>query len=466
LDILPEGLRCPACGKQYPVIGGIPVLVSEPMGFLRSELAALTETARTAAARRELLDSFGRDAGLTSAARERHRDVLSAELARAESFLALLEPAARALEAMGETQEALGARRSGWSFDSLFPYLLRDWTDTDELRAVSSIINAALQQAFADPSGKSIAVAGCGAGGLLAEIAQDFAIVTGFDLTFPVLAAARHLLDGGSFAVAMPRSIRPAGEIALHRRHGTTTQAPIEVLAMDVFDTAFADASVDCVITSFLIDLIPNPRKLAEEIHRILVDDGVWINYGPSGPLNALWRFDQTECTAFFEAAGFKVVEAEAHRATYLDLSRDCPSWSFRSHMCYLTSGRKTNEQKPSRGRDTSKDRERRVPDPADISERIPQHFAGATLIYRQGLGAQQTGTILVRHERLPGNVESLQIGNDAVPIVTLVDGERTVRQIAEMLHAKEPAQAVEDIIRAFARYFDQGLLNWRDPSR
>jgi ubiquinone/menaquinone biosynthesis C-methylase UbiE len=52
---------------------------------------------------------------------------------------------------------------------------------------------------------------------------------------------------------------------------------------MDALDTAFADGSVACVVTSFLIDLIPEPRKLASEIHRILCDDGVWINYGPSG---------------------------------------------------------------------------------------------------------------------------------------------------------------------------------------
>jgi len=466
LDAHRDGQHCPACGKHYPIICGIPVLVSEPVDFLRSELAVLTESARNAAERREQLDRFGGDAGLTSAARERHRDVLSAELARAESFLALLEPAAQAIEAMREMREALGARRSGWSVDSLFPYLLRDWTDTAELHAVSSIVNAALRQAFADPSGKSLAVAGCGAGGLLAEIAQDFSIVLGFDLTFPVLAAARHLLDGGSLDVAMPRSIHPAGRLALHGRHRATNQAPVHVLAMDAFDTAFADASVDCVVTAFLLDLIPDPRRLAKKIHRILVEDGVWINYGPSGALNGLWRFDQIECPAFFEAAGFNPVRAESHRATYLDLSRDCPSWSFRSHMCYLTSGRKIAGPVPRQGGDTSKSAERSPQDPGNISKLVPRHFASATLVYRQSLGPQQAGTILLRHERLPGNVESLQIGNDAVPIVTLVDGKRTVQQIAEMLQAKDPAQPAEETVRAFARYFNQGLLDWSDPGQ
>ena len=110
---------------------------------------------------------------------------------------------------------------------------------------------------------------------------------------------------------------------------------------MDAFDAAFADGSVDCVITAFLLDLIPEPRRLADEIHRILRDDGVWINYGPSGPLKALWRFDQTEGAAFFEATGFSVISAEAFRTTHLDVSRDFPSWSFQNHLCYFDIGEK-----------------------------------------------------------------------------------------------------------------------------
>ena len=97
------------------------------------------------------------------------------------------------------------------------------------------------------------------------------------------------------------------------------------------FDTAFTHDSVDCVVTCFLIDLIPYLRKLADEIHRILSPNGIWINYGPSGPLRALWRFDQSEGGAFLEASGFQVVQASAHRATYLDLSRDRLDTAFKA---------------------------------------------------------------------------------------------------------------------------------------
>jgi hypothetical protein len=232
----------------------------------------------------------------------------------------------------------------------------------------------------------------------------------------------------------------------------------VELVAMDACETAFADGAIDCVVTSFLLDLIPDPRSLADEIHRILSEGGVWINYGPSGTLEALWRFDQTEGAAFFEAAGFRVIRADAHRATYLDLSRDDPLSSFQNHMCYVTAARKT-------GQGAQKPRAASL-NPAELPEIVPVHFPGANLVQQQSLGAQQARTILLRHERIRGRVESLEIGSDTARIMALVDGKRTVREIADLLKQRTPAQPLEETIRAFARYFHQGLLSWRDRGR
>jgi SAM-dependent methyltransferase/uncharacterized protein YbaR (Trm112 family) len=453
------GLNCPGCSKRYPVIAGIPILVSEPAAYLRSELAPLTQVTRDAGQRRDLLDRMGRDGDLPKASLDRHRDVLDAEVAQAETFLALLEPAAKALEALAENAgESLGARRSGWPFDALLPYLLRDWTNTTELEAASSLIGAAVKQLFPDPSGKSIVSAGCGAGGLLAKISPGFARVLGFDLTLPVLVAARHLLDGKSLNLAMPFSIHEQGSISLRKRDPAMPNAHAELFAMDVFDTAFADGSIDCVITSFLIDLIPDPRRLADEIHRILSGNGVWINYGPSGPLKAHWRFDQTEGAAFFETAGFTIVQADAHRTTYLDVSHECPSWSFRNHMCYLTAARKT--------RQAERPRVVATPSAAELSEIIPQHFPGANLVQRRSLGSEQMRSTVLRYERIPGRAESSEIDDDTVEVMALVDGKRTVREIADLLKRKVPDKPTEETVRVFARYFSQGLLSWRDRDR
>ena len=342
----PLGLSCHGCGKRYPVVGGIPILVGEPARYLHSEIILLACASRDARVRRDLLEGTGRDQGLPEVSLARHRDVLDATIARAETLLVLLEPAAKALQALPDAAgESLGAWRSSWEFNSLFPYLARDWTNTSELEAMNSTIGAALREVFPDPSGKSVVFAGCGAGGLLAETSSDFERVLGFDLALPLLATARHLLDGKSLDLPLPRAIIESGRISLRKRDPAAATSHVELLAMDALDTAFVDGSIDCVVTSFLMDLIPDPRKLADEIHRILSNNGVWINYGPSGPVGARWRFDQTETAAFFEATGFTAIRSEAHRTTYLDLSRDCPRWPFRSHICYLTSARKTGRR-------------------------------------------------------------------------------------------------------------------------
>ena len=337
------GLTCAGCGREYPVVAGIPLLVREPRDYFRAERASLIEAAREARQRRDLLDRAEPYSGLADAALERHRDVLDVEAAQAETLLALLEPSVPALEALADHADKSPVVRQGWRFDRLTPYLLRDWTNTSELQVTNSRIGAALEHAFPDPRGKSIAFAGCGAGGLLAEVSADFARVLGFDLTLPILAVARQILDGKTLDLALPRVLNERGCISLGRRDPRSAKAPVELLAMDVLDTALPDRSIDCVVTVFLTDILADPRALADEVHRVLPDNGIWINYGPSGhDLKALWRFDQTEAAAFFKAAGFAVVQAEARRGTDLDISCICPSVSFRNAVCYLTVARKT----------------------------------------------------------------------------------------------------------------------------
>ena len=448
-----QGLHCADCGRRYPVIAGIPILVGEPAAYLRSELASLARAAQDAKQRRHMLDATGQQAGLTPVSLARHRDVMDAEISQIDTFLELLKPATETLEHLREgTAEELGARRSGWAIDSLIPYLLRDWTNTSELAGASATIGAALNEAFPHPSDKIIAFAACGAGGLLAELSAGFGRVLGFDLTLPVVSAARHLLDGKTLDIALPRTIKETGLARLQNRNGSSIASHIEVLAMDTYDMAFADGSTDCIVTSFLIDLLPDPRRLVNEIHRVLRDNGVWINYGPSGPLKALWRFDQTECTAFAEAAGFRVVQSQGYRATYLDLSRDCPSWSYQNHVCYLTTARKTTQQ-PATGVQSI------APTEGELLDSVPQFFPRANLIQRRSFGPDQRQALVLRHERIPGRAESVEIGSDTAKIITLVDGKRTVREICALLEQSEPHLQQQGMLRAFARYFEQGLM-------
>jgi SAM-dependent methyltransferase len=447
--------RCRRCDRQYPVVAGIPLLVREPADYLWAERASLVQTAREARERGDTLDQIEPYAQLPDATLDRHRDVLVVEATQAEMLLSLLEPTEPALRMPRDNPREQQAVPPGWSLDALVPYLLRDWTQAPELRAAGARINAALEHAFPDPRSKMVAFAGCGAGGLLAEISPQFERILGFDLTLPILAAARRLLDGETLDLALPRVLNERGRITLGRHDLRSARTPVDLVAMDTLDTAFADGSIDCIVTVFLTDILPDPRDLAAEVHRVLPENGVWINYGPSGNnLKALWRFDQTEAEVFFKTAGFTVVQAEAQRGTNLDISDACPSISFRNAILYMTLARKTRRAKALPAV--------RTPRPDELWETIPQHFPGARLVHR--LEAAEENCILLQHDRVPGRAESWRLGSRAARIMALVDGKRTVGEITDLLHRKQPPQSFDETLRAFDRFLKQGLLNWRGP--
>jgi SAM-dependent methyltransferase len=315
--------------------------------------------------------------------------------------------------------------RPGWSFDTLVPYLLRDWTGTFELQVTSARIGAALKHVFPDPRGKSVAFAGCGAGGLLAEISGDFERILGFDLTLPILAAARQLLDGKTLDLPLPRVLNESGLVSLHRRDPRLARQKVELIAMDALDMAFANQSVDCVVSVFLTDILPDPSALAHEVHRVLSENGIWINYGPSGNnLRALWRFDQTEAAAFFATAGFTVLQAKVQRGTNLDLTGVCPLTSFRNAMFYLTIARKIRKAEATAAA--------RTPGPDELWEIVPRHFPGARLVHR--LESGEGSGILLQHDRNPERAESWELGGRAARMMVLVDGLRTIGEIAVLL--------------------------------
>jgi SAM-dependent methyltransferase len=432
----------------------VPILVREPDHYLHAERAALAHTLDVARQHRENLGQLARATGLPEASVFRHRDVIDAEIGRTETFLELFDAAA--VPAGDGDGTSRSTRPSGWLPDALLPYLLRDWTGTPELAAVAARINTALAKAVPNRSTACVVFAACGAGGVLTAIDRDFAAIMGFDLTLPVLLAARRLLDGENLGLVLPRCISPAGHITLHRSAQPAAGAAVDIAAMDAFDTVFARGSVDCVVTSFLIDLIPDPRRLAREIHRILRSDGVWINYGPSGPLKALWRFDRIETGDFMEELGFTVTDSADYRTTYLDLSRDCPAWSFQNHICYLTCARKTSETVA--GESAALEELAAV----ELSTAVPQHFPGAELIERSGFRPESKRSTVLRHEGIPGRPQTMEVGRDAGRLFALVDDTRTVGEIAELLAQENPTYPVEETLRAFAHYFSQGLLRRR----
>jgi hypothetical protein len=83
-------------------------------------------------------------------------------------------------------------------------------------------------------------------------------------------------------------------------------------------------------------------------------------------------------------------------------------------------------------------------------------------LIERQSLGAERTLSILLRHEELPGRPKSQELGGDAARALALVDGEKTVGEIAGLLERELPGKSADETVRLFVQFFQQGLLYWK----
>jgi SAM-dependent methyltransferase len=454
------GLMCMHCSALYPSVDGLTVLVREPIAYLRTELAAFHNECDAAKQRRNMIEQIARELDLSRVAIGRHHAVIDAKIARGESFAALLEPAARVsrdfAEVSAKTGGSFGFRQFGWSFQNLLPYLMRDWTNTSELQAAQGIIGALLREAIPDPSDKTIAFAACGAAGLAATLPHAFGRVVAYDLSLPILAAARKLLGGSNLDMAVPHFVNAQGKIRLSGRHPEQGMAEVELAAMDALATAFIDGAVDCVVTSFVMDLMPDPRMLANEINRILGEGGIWINYGPYGSQDAWWCFSETEGAAFFAAAGFEVLRSSKHRTSYLDLTQTDSEANYQSHMCCATLCRKSG---PGNVRSAKASLM-----PGELPQVIPDHFPGAHLIHQQRLGPAGTRMVILRRERIRGRVESVDIDDDMAQILTLVDGKRTVTEIAALLQQRHGPIPAAQIFQAFSRYFEQNILSWRHP--
>jgi hypothetical protein len=67
-----------------------------------------------------------------------------------------------------------------------------------------------------------------------------------------------------------------------------------------------------------------------------------------------------------------------------------------------------------------------------------------------------------LRHDGVLGRTINLEITGDAARVMLLVDGKRTVDEIADSFNQGATPVPKDEIIRAFSQYFEQGLLSWR----
>ncbi len=212
--------------------------------------------------------------GATRERLERLADGLATQRASIEEVLAPLLGDDRG----GARETLLGLRTKLPSHHAPTSYatnICRDWVwGDDEAERAVALLGA--------HTGR-VLVLGCGAGRLSYDLAATAREVVAVDSN-PLLALLAARMNGGtdiSF-VEFPLSPRTLSDTAVtHTLRARPAREHLSFVWADALQPPFAEASFDCVVTHWLVDVIDAPLgTLAATINGLLAPGGIWTNQG------------------------------------------------------------------------------------------------------------------------------------------------------------------------------------------
>ena len=414
-----DALRCAGCRIDFPMVASIPWLFAEPDAALGEWRGRLHYSLlRAERERDELRKTLGRDdlRAVTRARLELNARALEDHGRRLGALLAPLSIGGHS--ASVETHLALRTRLPiDQGLTTYYPNLHRDWSWGDEENASSlEIVDGAL----GDGAAGRVLVLGAGSGRLAYDVHRRWTpgITVALDFNPLLMIVAQSVARGERIGLyEFPLAPRTAADVAVLRELAAPEPAPagFHCVLADAHRPPFARGSFDTVVTPWLVDILPERFEvMCARINTLLAPGGRWLNFGSLSfhVPDAASRFSVEECAAVIEENGFAAPRVAEKEIPYL---------------CSPAS---------RHGR-----RERVVAWRADKTEnvkKVPRHEALPDWLVR---GADPVPLLE------PFRVQAVSTRVHAF-IMTLIDGRRTLKDIAKVLveqrlmneHEAEPA--------------------------
>jgi len=325
LDETANGYRCAGCKVDFPNVGSIPWLFAEPTAALGEWRARLNFSLRELERRRHELDRALERAGRRAATRKRLEALRAAVEDHAKRIAALLAPLG--IDAPGASIETYLALRTRLPPDQgLMTYygnVHRDWAWGDEENDASIEI---VREVLGDAKPGRVLVLGAGAGRLAYDVhrrlAPEVTVVLDFN---PLLMLVSERVTRGETVELheFPLAPRRLEDHAVLRRLAAPEPARpglLHVLA-DAHRPPFAKGAFDTVVTPWIVDILPEPfDTLAARINGLLADGGRWISFGSLTFHDAdpALRYSLEECLDALGENGFAPVATCERRIPYL----------------------------------------------------------------------------------------------------------------------------------------------------
>lgn len=427
-----------ASGTTYPAVDGIPWLFPDP----KHTLAEWRERASLSIEHLESeVDDLKVSLKSTSSAltRERIEKLRTLKIRHLEMLRRVLEPLKPFTKLSLQQKKAYGYRlplRQGLL--GYVPNLVRDWSglyENENLALFESTIGFLKEsKPVIESTELRILVLGAGSARLAYDLAVRFpnSQVVAFDLNPLLLLAAKQICEGdtlrGAELSVSPKNPMEPGR-AVDLKSPGETPSNLHFIFGDVYALPFPDASFDICVSPWLVDILPRHlENLCASVARVTKPSGAWVNAGS-------WHFsfsDESENLSLPEAEevaaknGWKPRASKQTEVAYLQSSFDGHRrFETLTQFVWERDGAAVTSRPPMDDRaDWIRDPQRPIPALAPFAAGTEGHAVMAL-------------------------------------VLSLVDGQRTLNQIAETL-AAENGLTLEQSLEATQSFFDRFLKDRR----